>query len=69
VLYLYGAYKENGIHTAPGNEAFDADLRRRNPDWGVRDLKEVAELAGRYGLMLVERISMPANNLSLVFRR
>jgi SAM-dependent methyltransferase len=69
VLYLYGAYNENGIHTAPGNEAFDADLRRRNPDWGVRDLKEVAELAGRYGLMLVERISMPANNLSLVFRR
>ena len=69
VLYLYGAYKENGTHTAPSNEAFDADLRRRNPEWGIRDLEAVAELAAGYGLTLVERIPMPANNLSLVFRR
>jgi SAM-dependent methyltransferase len=69
VLYLYGAYRENGAHTAPSNEAFDIDLRRRDPDWGVRDLEEVAELAGSQGLELVERIPMPANNLSLVFRR
>ncbi|WP_445501719.1 DUF938 domain-containing protein [Microvirga sp. G4-2] len=69
VLYLYGAYRENGTHTAPSNEAFDADLRRRNPEWGIRDLEAVAELAGSHGLTLVERIPMPANNLSLVFRR
>lgn len=69
VLYLYGAYKENGAHTAPSNEAFDRDLRRRNPEWGVRDLEEVADLASTHGLELVERIPMPANNLSLVFRR
>jgi SAM-dependent methyltransferase len=69
VLYLYGAYRENGTHTAPSNEAFDADLRRRNPEWGIRDLEAVAELAGGHGLTLVERIPMPANNLSLVFRR
>ncbi|WP_457092724.1 DUF938 domain-containing protein [Microvirga sp. P5_D2] len=69
VLYLYGAYKENGAHTAPSNEAFDQDLRRRNPDWGVRDLEEVADLAKAHGLELAERIPMPANNLSLVFRR
>jgi len=69
VLYLYGAYKENGTHTAPSNEAFDADLKRRNPEWGVRDLEAVAELARGHGLALVERIPMPANNLSLIFRR
>jgi len=69
VLYLYGAYKENGVHTAASNEAFDQDLRRRNPEWGVRDLQKVADLASSHGLELVERISMPANNLSLVFRR
>ena len=69
VLYLYGAYRENGAHTAPSNEAFDQDLRRRNPEWGVRDLEEVADLAGDHRLELVERILMPANNLSLVFRR
>jgi cyclopropane fatty-acyl-phospholipid synthase-like methyltransferase len=68
VLFLYGAYKENGAHTAPSNEAFDEDLRRRNPEWGVRDLKEVVDLARAHGLKLVERIAMRANNLSLVFR-
>lgn len=69
VLYLYGAYKENGVHTAPSNEAFDRDLRGRNPEWGVRDLEAVANLASSHGLELVERIPMPANNLSAVFLR
>jgi SAM-dependent methyltransferase len=69
VLYLYGAYKENGANTAPSNEAFDLDLRRRNPEWGVRNLEVVADLARKHGLGLVERVQMPANNLSLVFRR
>ena len=69
VLYLYGPYKENGAHTAPSNEAFDQDLRLRNPEWGVRDVGEVADLARAHGLDLVERVPMPANNLSLIFRR
>ena len=68
VLYLYGPYKEKGVHTAQSNKAFDQDLRRRNPEWGVRDLEEVSGLARAHGLELVERIPMPANNLSLVFR-
>jgi hypothetical protein len=69
VLYLYGAYKVNGAHTAPSNAAFDLDLRRRNLEWGVRDLESVADLAREHGLDLVERVQMPANNLSLVFHR
>ena len=68
VLYLYGPFKENGRHTAPSNAAFDASLRGRNPQWGVRDVSEVSDLARRHGLALVERIAMPANNLSLIFR-
>ncbi len=69
VLFLYGPYKEGGMHTAPSNEAFDADLRSRNPEWGVRDLDSVRAMADRYGLACEERIAMPANNLSIVFRR
>ena len=68
VLYLYGPFKENGHHTAPSNAAFDASLRARDPEWGVRDVAEVSDLAGRHGLVLVERVAMPVNNLSLVFR-
>jgi SAM-dependent methyltransferase len=67
VLYLYGPFKENGRHTAPSNAAFDASLRACDPQWGVRDLGEVAALAARHGLDFAERIAMPANNLSLVF--
>jgi SAM-dependent methyltransferase len=69
VLYVYGAYRENGVHTAPSNEAFDQDLRSRNSEWGIRDLEEVVNLAGNHRLELVERIPMPANNLSLLFQR
>lgn len=69
VLYLYGPYRETGVPTAASNEAFDADLKRRNPGWGLRELDEVAPLAAAHGLELSERIAMPANNLSLVFRR
>ena len=68
VLYLYGAYKENGAHTAPSNEAFDRALRQRNPEWGVRDLEQVVELARAHGLELARKLPMPANNLSLVFK-
>jgi len=69
VLYLYGPYKEDGRHTAPSNEAFDVDLRARDPRWGVRDLGEVIALARRHGLTHRETVVMPANNRSVVFRR
>ena len=69
MLYLYGPYRRGGRHTAPSNEAFDLDLRRRNPAWGVRDLEAVASLAEAQGFGMPEIIDMPANNLSLVFKR
>ena len=69
VLALYGPYTEAGVETAPSNLAFDADLRRRNPAWGLRDVAEVTALAAGHGFTLAARVAMPANNLSLVFRR
>jgi SAM-dependent methyltransferase len=69
VLYLYGPYKIDGRHTAPSNQDFDAGLRGRNPLWGVRDLAEVSRLAEHHGLALGETVPMPANNLSVLFRR
>ena len=69
VLYLYGPYKIDGRHTAPSNQDFDASLRARNRLWGVRDLADVSRLAERHGLALGETVPMPANNLSVIFRR
>ena len=68
VLFLYGPYRRGGRHTAASNEAFDLDLRARDPAWGVRDLEAVAELAVSHGFAPPVIEPMPANNLSLVFK-
>ncbi|MBK6851419.1 MAG: DUF938 domain-containing protein [Burkholderiales bacterium] len=68
VLVLYGPYLEDDVVTSPGNLAFDADLRRRNPAWGIRRMAEVTAEARAPGLTLERRVEMPANNLTLVFR-
>ena len=68
-LYLYGAYRQEGVATAPSNEAFDESLRARNPEWGVRRLEDVIAEADRHGLALDAVVPMPANNLSVVFRK
>ena len=68
-LYLYGAYRQEGVETAPSNEAFDASLRARDPEWGVRTLEDVVAEAERNGLALDKVVAMPANNLSVVLRK
>jgi SAM-dependent methyltransferase len=69
VLYLYGPYKRGGRHTAPSNAAFDASLRAQNPEWGVRGLEAVTALIQAAGFAPPAIEQMPANNLSLIFRR
>jgi hypothetical protein len=68
-LVLYGPFRREGEHTAPSNAAFDASLRRENPQWGVRDVQEVEAAATARGLRFSEVVEMPANNLTLVFER
>jgi SAM-dependent methyltransferase len=68
-MVLYGPYRRKCRHTAPSNEIFDEQLRARNPEWGVRDLEAVIDLSHGAGLRLEEVVDMPANNLSVVFRR
>jgi len=68
-LYLYGPYRRAGVPTAPSNEAFDRDLRGRDPSWGLRELEAVTNLADAAGFSGPAVTEMPANNLSIVFRR
>ena len=68
-LFLYGPYRREGEALAPSNAAFDADLRARNPAWGLRCLEDVAREAEAVGLVLDRVLAMPANNLSVAFRR
>lgn len=68
-LILYGPWIVEGVETAPSNLAFDADLRARDPAWGLRSLAGFQAQAERRGLTLVDRRAMPANNVMLLFRR
>jgi Protein of unknown function (DUF938) len=68
-LYLYGPYKREGFATAPSNQAFDRSLRDRDPNWALRDLEVVVAIAQSAGLSAPVITEMPANNLSVVFRR
>lgn len=68
LLVLYGPYVVDGEPAAPSNLAFDADLRARDAQWGLRRLEDVMARARSAGLAFEERIAMPANNLTLLFR-
>jgi len=68
-LALYGPFTRDGMHTAPSNEEFDRSLKSRDPDWGVRDIKDVCHEAASAGLDIVGEIEMPANNLLLMFEK
>ncbi len=68
VLFIYGPFNRDGVHTSEGNAAFDVSLRAQNPEWGLRDLTKVCDAAVAAGLSLERVVEMPVNNLSVVFR-
>lgn len=68
-LVTYGPYTVDGQHISPSNQEFDESLRIRNQEWGVRDITEVASAAAEHGIELIERVPMPANNFTLVWRK
>jgi SAM-dependent methyltransferase len=68
LLYLYGPYRVAGA-MVESNAEFDASLRERDAAWGIRDLETVAAAGVAAGFGPPEVIEMPANNLSVVFRR
>ena len=69
VLYLYGPFSVDGVHISPGNAEFDETLKARDPAFGVRDVNEVTALADDNGFELERIVEMPANNLSVIYRK
>lgn len=69
IFCLYGPFNVNGSFTASSNEAFDRQLRSRDPEMGLRDTAALDSLARDHQMSLEERIGLPANNQVLVFRR
>lgn len=69
LLYLYGPYRRAGMPLEPSNEAFDHDLRDRDPRWGLRELADVIACGAEHGMVHTQTVEMPANNLSVLLRR
>lgn len=69
ILFFYGPFSEGGVHTSPGNADFDATLKSRDPEFGIRDVDDVTALAESHGFALERRVPMPSNNLSLIYRK
>ena len=68
-LIIYGPFMRNGAHTSASNAAFDQSLRERNHQWGLRELNQVTTIAAKAGFKTENVVTMPANNLTLVFQR
>ncbi|GAB4815890.1 hypothetical protein N2152v2_002936 [Parachlorella kessleri] len=69
LLFIYGPFLVDGKATTESNAAFDASLRARNPEWGYRDVGDITQWAAAAGLKFVDRIPMPANNFTLIYRK
>ena len=69
LLYLYGPFIRDEVETAPSNLAFNASLKARDAHWGLRRVEDVIAAAEGQGLTLDQLVEMPANNLSLLFRK
>ena len=67
-LVLYGPFFRADIETAQSNLDFDASLRGRNPEWGIRYFEHVSEEAARAGFTEPDVSEMPSNNLLVTFR-
>ncbi|TIX51830.1 DUF938 domain-containing protein [Alteraurantiacibacter aquimixticola] len=68
-LIFYGPWLEEGVETVESNLAFDASLKSRNPQWGLRRAEWMEALAASHSLRRTRRVAMPANNIMLVYRK
>jgi hypothetical protein len=69
VLFFYGPFTRHGQHISSSNEAFDAQLRARDPAWGIRDAEELGRIAADNGLELQRIVDMPSNNFSIILTK
>lgn len=66
-LFTYGPYAQDGHLSPQSNVNFDIELKRRNADWGIRDIRDLKQLAKTQDLRLEQIIDMPSNNKFLTW--
>lgn len=67
---IYGPFKVDGSYTTASNAAFDKEiLAAKVPEWGLKDVRDLEKAAAPHGIVLKERLDLPANNFILIFGR
>ena len=66
---LYGPFNVDNCFTSQSNAHFDAQLRAEDPEMGIRDTAMIESIAKRHHLPLENKLTMPANNFILVFKK
>ena len=69
VFCLYGPFKREGQFNAPSNEAFDASLRSRDSEMGIRDLRDIDAILSKQDMTRQRVYAMPSNNLLVVWHK
>jgi hypothetical protein len=68
-LFLYGPFAVDGVLEPQSNVDFDRSLKLNNPEWGVRDLRDLEAVAANENLVLEESHKLPVNNRILVWKK
>ena len=66
---LYGPFNIENCFTSESNAQFDAGLRAKDSQMGIRDMAAIESLANLHQMQLEHKLAMPANNFILVFKK
>ena len=66
---IYGPFMRSGVLTSAGDQNFHTSLIQKDPDIGYKDDLDMLELFANSGLLHLETVEMPANNLAFVLKK
>ncbi len=69
LLIIYGPFLINGKFTSKSNEFFHNNLKRKNNEWGIRELEDIKNIGKEFNLIDPQVFDMPANNHIVVLKK
>lgn len=69
VFCLYGPFRQAGVFNTASNARFDASLRARDSQMGIRDLEALDVLGAGQGMQPTGLYAVPSNNLVAVWQK
>ena len=69
IVLIYGPFMRNAQLTSEGDKSFHNSLVQADPDIGYKNDLDMLELFSNSGLLHLETVEMPANNLAIVLKK